>query len=242
VNGNSEKLIVALDFDNFSDAAAVVEQVHDVVGMFKVGMELFYSEGSKVLDFIHQKGSKVFLDLKLHDIPNTVAKAVRVLTRCGAAIIDVHISGGKEMVKKAVEAAKEEAYRLNIDPPFVVGVTVLTSLTEEMLRSEVGINETPEETVLRWTKMGLESGLDGVVASAKEASAITRECSCGLIITPGIRPAWAAENDQKRVLTPREAVEAGATHLVVGRPITQSSDPRSAVLRILEELEGLTEK
>jgi len=231
-----EKLIVALDFDRLEEAEKIVTGLHDLVGMFKVGMQLYYSEGIRVLDAIHNRGGKVFLDLKLLDIPNTVAQAARVLTRYGVAMIDVHASGGKEMMARAVEAVHDEAYKLGIEPPLVVGVTVLTSITESVLKNEIGIIETLEQTVIRWTKLGIEAGLDGIVASAIEARAIKRECDCKIIVTPGIRPLWSVENDQKRVLTPREALRAGATHLVVGRPITRAKSPREAALRILEEL------
>lgn len=231
-----ERLIVALDVDSSEEAEVLVAELHDVVGFFKVGMQLYYSAGPGIIDMIHDRGGKIFLDLKLLDIPNTVAHAARALTRHEVDILNVHASGGREMMSRAVETVKEEAYKLGIVPPLVIGVTVLTSISQEVLNQEVGIAGSPQETVVRWTKACIESGLDGVVASALEAKAIRETLECPVIITPGIRPVGFAAGDQKRVLTPQEAISQGATHLVVGRPITKASSPRAAAESILQEI------
>jgi len=237
------KLIVALDVDTQRDAENIVSQLRGVVGWYKVGMQLYYGAGPGIIDFIHQTGSKVFLDLKLLDIPNTVASAARALTRYGAAIIDLHASGGKEMMLKAFEAVHEESERLGIVTPLVVGVTVLTSISQEMLNQDIGIPGTPAETVVRWAKTCAEVGLDGVVASGQEAALIKANTDLPVIITPGIRPAGDREpDDQKRVLTPGKAIALGSTHLVVGRPITRAGSPREAAERILMEIEESSTK
>jgi len=231
-----EKLIVALDVDSLNEAQNLIDELYDVVGYFKVGMQLFYGAGPGIIDLIHQKGSRIFLDLKLLDIPNTVAHAARALTRHKVDILDLHASGGREMMKLAADTVREEAYKLGIVPPLVIGVTVLTSISKEVLNNEVGIAGSPQDTVVRWAKACLESGLDGVVASALEAKAIRENMDCPVIITPGIRPAGSASGDQKRVLTPGEAISQGATHLVVGRPITKAESPRIAAEKILQEI------
>ncbi len=233
-----ERLIIALDVDTAEEAELLVSQLHDYVGVFKVGMQLFNSEGPEVLKRIHRLGGRIFLDLKLHDIPNTVAQASSVLTSHGVYMFNVHCAGGKDMMKRAVESSVEEAQNSGISRPLVIGVTVLTSINQEMLTDEVGINRPVEDQVVHWAKLAKEAGLNGVVASPKEIRAIREACGRDfVIITPGVRPEWAAKNDQKRIMTPKEAVEAGASYLVVGRPITAASDPVEAAKRIVAEME-----
>ena len=231
-----DRLIVALDVDTQDDAKNLINQLYDIVGFFKVGMQLYYSAGPAIIDYIQQLGGKVFLDLKLLDIPNTVAHAARALTRHGAAIIDLHASGGKEMMSRAVDTVHEEAGKLGIKPPLIVGVTVLTSISQEILNEEIGISGSPEKTVIRWAQACEAAGLDGVVASGMEAKAIRENTGLPVIITPGIRPKGEAAGDQKRVLTPQRALEQGATHLVIGRPITKAESPRKAAAAILDEI------
>ena len=234
-----DRLIVALDVDTKDEAEALIAQLHDVVGYFKVGMQLFYSAGAEIIDLIHRRDSKIFLDLKLLDIPNTVSNAARALTRHGVDILDVHASGGTEMMGQAAVTVREEAARLGIAPPLIIGVTLLTSISQEVLNREIGISGTPEDTVLRWAKNCKDAGLDGVVASALEAKAITQNMDFSAVITPGIRPAGSAGgDDQKRVLTPSAAIQQGATHLVVGRPITKAKNPREAAISIVKDIEA----
>lgn len=232
-----EKLIVALDVDTQKEAEELIAQLYDVVGYFKVGMQLYYSAGPGIIESIHKRGGKIFLDLKLLDIPNTVAHAACALTRYGVDILDLHASGGKEMMSKAVETVHNEADSLGIEPPLVVGVTLLTSISQQVLNEELGIEGSPQDTVIRLAQACMESGLDGVVASGMEAGAIREHTALPVIITPGIRPAGFATGDQKRVLTPGKAIKEGATHLVVGRPITKSQSPRESALSILREIE-----
>lgn len=233
-----ERLIVALDVDSIEEALGLVQRLQDHVGVFKVGMQLFNSEGPDVVRRIQDAGGKVFLDLKLHDIPNTVGQASAVLTRQRVFMFNVHTAGGSEMMKKAVQMTRQEAFGAGIPLPLVIGVTVLTSINQAILENEMGVARSVEVQVVRWAKLAKESGLNGVVASPQEIRAIRAACGIDfLIVTPGVRPAWAAVNDQKRVMTPREAVEAGASYLVVGRPITGAADPVEAAQRIVEEME-----
>ncbi|GAB4258264.1 MAG: orotidine-5'-phosphate decarboxylase [Thermincola ferriacetica] len=233
-----DRLIVALDVDTAQEAEMLVAQLQDHVGVFKVGMQLFNSEGPEVLKRLHSLGARIFLDLKLHDIPNTVGQASAVLTGHRVYMFNVHTAGGKEMMEAAVRASVETASSLNLPRPLVIGVTVLTSINEEILRNEMGIDRTVEEQVVKWAKLAKESGLNGVVASPREIRVIRETCGNDfVIVTPGVRPAWSAKNDQKRVMTPKEAVEAGASYLVVGRPITAANDPVEAAKRIVAEME-----
>lgn len=233
-----ERLIIALDVDTIQEAEVLVSRLQDHVGVFKVGMQLFNSEGPDVIRRIHQLGGKVFLDLKLHDIPNTVGQASAVLTRQRVLMFNIHTAGGAEMMKKAVEFTIREAEETGVSLPLVIGVTVLTSINQAMLENEIGIPRSIEEQVVNWAKLAKEAGLNGVVASPKEIKAIRQACGNDfVIITPGVRPVWAAANDQKRVMTPKEAVQAGASYLVVGRPITGTADPAEAAKRIVEEME-----
>lgn len=233
-----EKIIVALDFADPEKALAMVDVLREDVSYFKVGMELFYSVGSQILAAIQAKGCRIFLDLKFHDIPNTVAGAARAAGRYGVSMFNVHAAGGLAMLQQAVAAAQAGAAEAGQPKPLVIGVTVLTSLDQASLETEVGIKRDIGEQVVLWSQLAKSAGLDGVVASPRELPLIRRACGRDFVtVIPGVRPLWAAKNDQKRVMTPGEAVQAGADYLVIGRPITQAPDPREAARLIIKEIE-----
>ncbi|WP_418790509.1 orotidine-5'-phosphate decarboxylase [Phosphitispora sp. TUW77] len=232
-----DRLIIALDVDTIREAEKLVSMLQDHVGVFKIGMQLFNSEGPEVVNRLHSMGGKIFLDLKLHDIPNTVGKAGAVLTRMKVFMYNVHTAGGSEMMQKAVEFTEAESAKSGGSIPLIIGVTVLTSINQDILNNELGILGSVADQVVHWAKLAQDSGLNGVVASPKEITAIREACGPDfVIITPGVRPTWAAANDQKRVMTPGEAVKAGASYLVVGRPITGAADPVEAAKRIVDEM------
>ncbi|MFH1189159.1 MAG: orotidine-5'-phosphate decarboxylase [Candidatus Omnitrophota bacterium] len=231
-----EKLIVALDVDTAEKALSLVEALKSDVRYFKVGLELFSSCGPSIVRDIGRAGCRVFLDLKYHDIPNTVSKSASSVTVPGVFMLNVHALGGHDMMKKAAEAVRQAADRSKIDRPKVIAVTILTSM-DEMALKKAGISDTMDAEVLKLAGLAKEAGLDGVVASPLEAKRL-REAFGGdfLIVVPGIRPEWAASGDQKRFATPLEAVKAGADYIVVGRPITEARDRKEAARRILEEM------
>lgn len=233
-----DRLICALDFPIFDEAKALVEELGDAVTFYKVGMELFYGAGPDIIRYLKEKDKKVFLDLKLQDIPNTVAHSLAVLTRLGADIMNVHAVGGSKMMAEGMKAVKEAAAELGRPAPKLIAVTVLTSMDEAQWKPLNYARPIGEE-VLDLAALTKESGLDGVVASPREAAGIRERCGKDfLIITPGVRPAWAASNDQSRIATPAAAIGNGSTHLVVGRPITRADNKQEAVRKILEEMEG----
>ena len=234
----AKKIIVALDVDKEEEALRLTGQLPESE-VFKVGLKLFTAKGPSLFEKLQSQNKKVFLDLKLHDIPNTVAGAVSVGTRHGVHMMTLHASGGKEMMERAADAAAEEATKLGIEQPLLVGVTVLTSLKAEHLRT-IGIESDTEEQVLRLAGLAQEAGLDGVVCSPQEIEIVKREYGLEfLVVAPGIRPAWAAAQDQKRILTPAQAVSKGADYIVIGRPIIKDPNPRNAFQKILEELNQL---
>lgn len=234
---SNNPLIIAMDVDTIEEAGRLADVLRPHVGAFKVGMQLFNSEGPAVIRFLKEKNVPVFIDLKLHDIPNTVAAAAKALTGHGVSIINIHAAGGRAMMQAAAAAVREEAERLNLIRPLLVAVTVLTSIDQEVFNSQIGIPGTIADRVTAWAAMAQEAGLDGVVASPREIVAIRAACGKEfVIITPGVRPAGAAMNDQKRVMTPAEAVRQGATYLVIGRPITEAPDPALAAWEILESM------
>jgi orotidine-5'-phosphate decarboxylase len=201
-------------------------------------MELFYALGSEAVTYLNKQGFKVFLDLKLHDIPNTVEKAATVLVETGAAMINLHCLGGVEMMKRTAERVRKEAGMKGLTPPKLIGVTILTSISEEILKKELQINSSMKEQVLHLATIAKDAGLNGVVASPLEVQAIKDKCGDGfLTIVPGIRPAWSVVNDQRRILTPRQALDRGADFLVIGRPVLQAADPVKAVEMIINEME-----
>lgn len=233
-----DRLICALDFPTFDEAKALVEELGDAVTFYKVGMELFYGAGPDIIRYLKEKDKKVFLDLKLQDIPNTVAHSLAVLTRLGADIMNVHAVGGPKMMAEGMKAVKEAAAELGRPAPKLIAVTVLTSMDEAQWKP-LNYAKPIGEEVLDLAALTKESGLDGVVASPREAAGIREKCGKDfLIVTPGVRPAWAATNDQSRIATPAAAIGNGSTHLVVGRPITQAENKQEAVRKILEEMEG----
>ncbi len=235
----SEKLILALDVSEHNRAIELVEKFKDYVGIFKVGPELFISSGSKIIQDINNRGKKVFLDLKFHDIPNTVSKSAVVVTRLGVYMFNVHVSGGSEMLKKCRDSVVETCLKENLDRPKILGVTVLTSITKDILTNELGIPYSLRTHVKHLSILALKAGLDGVIASAKEAAMIKNHCGKGfLVVTPGIRPSWTPPDDQKRTMTPKEAIKEGADYLVIGRGILQHADPIKAIELI--NLEVLT--
>ncbi len=233
-----ERLIVALDVPDLAKAKVLVDELGDSVSFYKVGMELFYGVGPDVVRYLKEKNKKVFLDLKLQDIPNTVAHALQVLTALGADILNVHTVGGPKMMAEGARGVKEAATQLGKPAPKLIGVTVLTSMDTAQWQPLHYAKPIGEE-VLELAALAKASGLNGVVASPQEAAGIRQRCGRDfLIVTPGVRPAWAAANDQSRIATPFAALQAGATHLVVGRPITQAADKKAAAEKILEEMEG----
>lgn len=233
-----DKLIVALDVDTPDQALGLVNELRDVAGMFKIGSTLFTLAGPQIVKDVVASGAKVFLDLKFHDIPHQVAGSARSAAQLGVSLFTLHASGGAEMMQRAVEAVAEVAEREGTTRPAVLAVSVLTSMDAASL-SQIGINSTPEETVLRLVKLAEQSGVDGVVASPQEAAKIRASVAKRdfLIVTPGIRPAGNDAGDQRRVSTPEAALNAGADYLVLGRPITAAADPAAAAREIAAEME-----
>lgn len=233
---SSDKLIVALDVPNMAKVRQLVEQLDDSVSYYKVGMELFYGVGIDVVRYLKNSGKSIFVDLKMHDIPNTVAQGASMLTKMGMSMLNVHALGGAAMMKGAAEAVANTAASLNIPRPKLIAVTVLTSMNNadwDTLNYKLSISE----QVVLLAKMAQDSGLDGVVASPQEAALIREACGDDfLIVTPGVRPQGAESNDQSRIATPAMAMQNGATHLVVGRPITKAANPRGAAEQILKEM------
>lgn len=234
-----ERLIAALDFHTMEDVQKLVAELGDSVSYYKVGMELFYSVGAPVVTWLRQQGKDVFLDLKLHDIPNTAAGGICSLMRLGATMLNVHASGGYTMMKTAADRMHADADKLGIKCPKLIAVTVLTSINQEDWEG-LGQAIQIKSAVVRYAKLAKKAGLDGVVASAQE-SALIRE-ACGddfLIVTPGIRPLGSEVNDQSRIATPANALRDGSTHLVIGRPIHAAADPKAAALNIIKEMENV---
>jgi orotidine-5'-phosphate decarboxylase len=224
----ADKLIVALDVATKEKALDLIEELRDQISFFKIGLQLYTAEGPEIVRAVRATGANVFLDLKLHDIPNTVALAIESAAQLDIQMLTIHLSGGEAMVRAAVSAKPPEL--------LLLGVTVLTSVDEQTIR-QIGIPDKIENQVLRLTKLGVENGIDGFVASPHEIATLRREFGDKIkIVVPGIRPAGSESGDQKRVMTPREAIHAGADYLVIGRPIIAHSHPSEAVTKILQEL------
>ncbi len=234
-------IAVALDFAEHSPILSFAHRLAAETGYMKIGLEAFVSLGPSLVKDVVDTGVPVFLDLKLHDIPNTVKGASAAAARTGAAIFNVHASGGRDMMKAALEGAHDAAARAGGPRPKVIGVTVLTSLDKKAVH-EIGWHQTPAEAALRLAVLARETGLDGAVCSPEEVTMIRKECGESFfLIVPGVRPAGAERGDQSRVATPEAATRAGADLLVIGRPITQAADPVEAARAIAREIErGLT--
>lgn len=225
-----DRLIVALDFPSATAALDLADQLRGTCRWFKVGMELYYAAGNSVVERLRERGFHVFLDLKLHDIPNTVAGAVRSVTSVGASLLTLHAGGGERMMRAAAEAASAP------NAPRLLAVTVLTSMDAAELTA-VGVTDTPSTQVLRLASLAQAAGIDGLVCSPEEVAAARQLMGpAALLVTPGIRPAGAAVGDQSRIATPAQAITSGASMLVVGRPITQAADPAKAAADILAEM------
>jgi orotidine-5'-phosphate decarboxylase len=245
-----ERIVVALDVADRDSALSLVEKLSGLVGMFKIGKQLFTAEGPGLVREIIVAGEKVFLDLKYHDIPNTVAGAAQSAAQLGVSIFNVHALGGSEMMRAVVAFQNQNPYlhddedplqpaaRTSTTRPAVLGVTVLTSMNDQSL-AEVGITLNADEMVVRLATLARDAGLDGVVASPKEIRLIRERVASKnfIILTPGIRPLWSASGDQKRVATPADALRDGADFIVIGRAITDGKDPRANAERILEEID-----
>ena len=230
------QLIVALDVSNAQAALDIVGRLEGRVQFFKIGSELFAAAGPHVIEQVRARGAQVFLDLKFHDIPNTVARTCRVAVRYGTYMLTIHAAGGSAMIEAAAEAVRHEA---GDERPRIIAVTVLTSIDDRLWHDQLGMGSSVSDSIVSLARMAYGAGADGVVTSPKDLSLI-RE-SCGeelLIVTPGVRPAGAATGDQARVATPADAVRDGADFLVVGRPIVAAQDPAAAATAILAEMES----
>ena len=231
-----DQLLIALDVESGAKAVTLADSLRGMAGGFKIGSRLFTSEGPSIVRALVEKGDRVFLDLKFHDIPNTVAQAVAAATSLGVWMVNVHASGGTHMMRAARDAARETAARAGVKPPLVIAVTVLTSMDDAAL-AETGCGPAPTgavmDRVLRLAELARAAGLDGVVASPQETAAIRERCGRDFaIVTPGIRGSGAGKDDQQRTLSAGEAIAAGASYIVVGRPIIAAADPRAAAKEI----------
>ena len=230
-----DRLFVALDTPNLGKAAGLAQALAGQVGGLKIGKEFFAAQGPDGVRAV-AGGEPLFLDVKFHDIPNTVAGAIRAVVHLRPFMVNVHASGGRAMMQAAGEAAREAAEDLEVTRPLVLGVTVLTSLDDDDLDA-VGQRGPASDQTVRLANLARDSGLDGVICSPREIAALRTACGSDfLLVVPGIRPTWAAADDQKRIMTPAEALDAGADYLVVGRPITAAADPVAAARRLVEEL------
>ncbi len=236
---HDDRLIVALDFPTLEQAKSCVLELGDAVSYYKVGMELYYAVGSEIIRFLKSQNKQVFLDLKLQDIPNTVAHALTVLSGLGADMMNVHAVGGRKMMSEAVKAVHAAAEAAGKPAPKLIAVTILTSMDNEQF-ADLNYKNTIAEQVIALAKLAKEAGIDGVVASPQEASAIREACGKDfLIVTPGVRPAGASLDDQSRVATPAGAFKNGSSHIVVGRPITKAENRQAAAAAIVEEIKGV---
>jgi len=232
-----DRIILALDVDNLDEVEKLVVELRDYVGYFKIGLQLFSSYGCGAIKIVKDNGGKVYFDLKFHDIPNTVAHACSNLVRHDVNFLNVHIQGGSKMVTQAVKASRETAKSINVNPPTILGVSLLSSFGQRTLTEELCVEKNLEDYILQLTKIAKENGLDGIVAGASEAKKIRQEFGEDFIILcPATRPTWAAVNDQVRVDTPTEAIKAGVDYLVIGRPITDAGDKVAAVKLIIDEI------
>jgi orotidine-5'-phosphate decarboxylase len=223
---------VALDVKDVAAAAELVQQLHPPISLFKVGVQLFAAEGPRAVEAVQKRGGQVFLDLKLHDIPNTVAAAVREAGKMGAVMCTLHASGGRPMLRAAKDAVGESGSRMRL-----LAVTILTSLDPHGFEEAIGSGLGLQAQVIRLASLAREVGMDGIIASTHEIAPLRAALGPSmLIVTPGVRPEWAPADDQLRVMTPREAAMAGADYLVIGRPITKAQDPGAAARQILAEL------
>jgi orotidine-5'-phosphate decarboxylase len=233
------RIMVALDYSSADEAKTLLRGLEGIPCYMKVGMQLFYSAGPSFVFHLKELGYKVFLDLKMHDIPNTVKGGAESVTRLGVDMFNIHASGGKLMMEAALEGVDKGRTGLSVNTlrPLVIAVTQLTSTSQQMLNDEIGIQGTVEQSVLKYAQMAQAAGLDGVVASPHEVMQIKQHVGSSFItVTPGIRPAGSAVGDQSRVMTPKEAFNQGTDYIVIGRPITAAPDPRRALETILEEL------
>jgi len=233
-----ERLIVALDVGDLGEVKELVKLLASEVGMFKVGKQLFTHAGPQAVRLIQELGGEVFLDLKFHDIPNTVAKAVVEATRLGVKMFNVHASGSLEMMRATAKEARRVCHQQNLRKPIMLAVTVLTSLNQDDLK-RVGVDGRVADQVVRLALLTKEAGMDGVVASPHEVADIRSACGRRfVIVTPGIRPRDAGRNDQQRVMTPADAIQASVDYIVVGRPILAAKDPVAAARKIIAEMQG----
>ena len=235
---SSQRIIVPLDVDSAAAAADLVRTLRGHVGAFKVGLELVHAAGFEVFDVLREAGAdRVFYDCKLHDIPNTVAGAARAVARLGMWMFNIHAQGGARMIQAARQAVDEATEGNAGSPPLLLGVTLLTSIGARELADELRVDLGPSDYVARLAQMAVEHGCNGVVCSPHEIRAVRDRCgSSSVIVTPGVRPKWAAANDQRRVMTPADAIRAGADYLVIGRPITGAADPAAAARAVGEEI------
>lgn len=233
----ADRLVLALDVDNDQEALSIVSELKDSVGMFKVGHQLFTAYGPDIVRRIIGMGGRIFLDLKYYDIPNTVAKASAEAVKLGVSVFNVHALGGLDMMKATVESVKETTVKFGLSSPIVLAVTILTSMDEKNLRKELKITRSLQREVSHLARLAQRAGMHGVVASPQEIKMLRRAVRGPFVIlTPGVRPDWAGKDDQKRIMTPGEAVAAGADYIVVGRPVLKAADRRVAVEKILEEI------
>ncbi len=237
-----DKLILSLDVIDVDKLTRIIRDLKDYVSIFKIGMCLYTSVGPRIIDIIQGEGGTVYFDGKFNDIPNTVARASEALIDKGVNFFSIHTTGGSKMIKTCVEASKKRAQELSMPEPRILGVTILTSLGQKTVNEEIGIPGHVCDYTLRLTRLAKDSGLSGVVISGCEAKEVRKRVNNNFIIlTPAIRPTWAQINDQLRVLTPREAIEAGSDYLVVGRPITMAKDHISAIKLVVDEIEEAIE-
>ena len=235
-----KRLVLALDVEELDEAKKLVDELSPYIGTFKVGLQLFCGYGLEIVNYIKEKNADFFLDVKLHDIPNTVEKASYNVIKNGANFFNVHATGGIEMMKAAKKGAMQAAEKYNRKKPLVLAVTVLTSINQETLTNELSNSKNVEDFVIQLAKNAKLAGLDGVVASARELKAIKKELwNDFIVLTPGIRPSWSAKDDQARIATPKSAIEDGADYIVLGRAITKAENKIEAIKKIYEEIQGV---
>ncbi len=233
-----DRIILALDVDNLKEAHSLVNELKDYVGYFKIGLPLIVNYGFEAFRLLEENGAKCYYDCKFHDIPHTVQKACISLVKNNINFFNVHIQGGSKMTSAVVKASRAAAKSMGIEPPTILGVTLLSSFGQKTLTTELCVDKNIEDFVLQLAKVARESGLDGVVASAEEARRIRKEIGDDFIILcPATRPTWASVNDQVRVDTPRDAILSGVDYMVVGRPITSAEDRTAAAALIIDEIE-----